>query len=86
MTDTMMNLWEQFSTIYVRNIKLIQYTTLEKMAKNYADHSKIQNRDFWMIRIFPGKNAVYVSYSYSEERSCKKAKKSLARFSRFFAD
>ena len=37
--------------------------------------------DFWMIQIFPGKTAVYVSCPYSKEHSCKKAKKSLARFS-----
>ena len=43
-------------------------------------------RDYWMIQIFPGKTAVYVSYSYSKDHSCKKAKKSLARFSRYFAD
>ena len=35
---------------------------------------------------FSGKTAVYVSYSYSKEHSCKKAKKSLERFSRFLSD
>ena len=35
-----------------------------------------------MNKIFPGKTAVYVSCPYSEEHSCKKAKKSNARFSR----
>ena len=39
-----------------------------------------------MIQIFPGKTAVYVSCPYSKEHSCKKAKKSLARFSVTFAD
>ena len=38
-------------------------------------------RDYWMIKNFPGKTAVYVSYPYSKEHSCKKAKKSYARFS-----
>ena len=41
--------------------------------------------DYWMIQIFPGKTAVYVSRPYSKEHSCKKAKKSLARFSVTFA-
>ena len=34
-----------------------------------------------MNQNFPGKNAVWVSYPYSKEHSCKKAKKSYARFS-----
>ena len=38
-------------------------------------------RDYWMIQIFPGKTAVYVSCPYSGEHSCKKAKKSKMRFS-----
>ena len=38
-------------------------------------------RHYWMIQIFPGKNAVYVSCIYSKEYSCKKSEKSLARFS-----
>ena len=38
--------------------------------------------DYWMIQIFPGKTAVYVSCPYSKEHSCKKAKKSLAQLSR----
>ncbi len=42
--------------------------------------------NFWMIQIFPGKTAVYVSCPYSKEHSCKKAKKSLARFSVTFPD
>ena len=47
MTDTITYLWEHFNTILICNIKLIQYTTLEKMAKNYENHSKTPNRDFW---------------------------------------
>jgi len=39
-------------------------------------------RDYWMIRIFPGKTAVYVSSPYGREHSCKKSEKSLERFSR----
>ena len=39
-----------------------------------------------MIQIFPGKTAVYVSCKDGKEHSCKKAKKSLARFSVTFAD
>ena len=39
-----------------------------------------------MIRIFPGKTAVCVSCPYSKEHSCRKAKKSLARFSVTFRD
>ena len=35
-----------------------------------------------MKKIFPGKTAVYVSYPYSKEHSCKKSEKSLGRFSR----
>ena len=34
-----------------------------------------------MNQNFPGETAVYVSYPYSKEHSCKKAKKSHARFS-----
>ena len=34
-----------------------------------------------MKKIFPGKTAVYVSYPYSKEHSCKKSEKSLGRFS-----
>ena len=43
-------------------------------------------RDYWMIRIFPGKTAVYVSCPYGKERSCKKSEKSLGRFSRNLTD
>ena len=32
--------------------------------------------------IFPGKTAVYVSYPYSKEHSCKKSEKSLEQLSR----
>ena len=39
-----------------------------------------------MKMIFPGKTAVYVSYSYSKEHSCKKSEKSLGRLSGNFAD
>ena len=39
-----------------------------------------------MNKIFPGKNAVYVSYSYSKEYSCKKSEKSLGRLSGNFGD
>ena len=52
------------------------------MAQNDENHSKIQNREFWMIQIFPGKTAVYVSCPYGKEHSCKKSEKSLARFFR----
>ena len=34
-------------------------------------------------RFFSEKTAVYASYPYHKEHSCQKAKKSLARFSRF---
>ena len=39
--------------------------------------------NYWMIQIFPGKTAVYVSYSHCAEPPCQKSKKSLERFSRF---
>ena len=35
-----------------------------------------------MKMIFPGKTAVYVSYPYSKEHSCKKSEKSLEQLSR----
>ena len=43
-------------------------------------------RDYWMIQIFPGKTAVYVSCPYGREHSCKKSEKSLERFSRNSTD
>ena len=50
-----------------------------KTLKNGCFWPNIVN--YWMIQIFPGKTAVYVSCPYSKEHSCKKAKKSLARLS-----
>ena len=46
--------WKTFSTITICNIKSIQQTKLQKMAKNFffdtSDHSKMQFCDFWMIQ------------------------------------
>ena len=39
-----------------------------------------------MNKIFPGKTAVYVSYPYSKEHSCKKLEKSLERLSGKISD
>ena len=45
--------WKSFRTITICNIKSIQQTKLQKMAKNLRfgslDHSKMHFRDFWMI-------------------------------------
>ena len=74
--------WKTLNTIIICNIKSIWSTNLKKMAQTESDHSKIHIRDFWMIKNFPRKTAVYVSYPYSVELSCRKAKKSLEPFSR----
>ena len=50
------------------------------MAQNELNYSKTHFADFWMIRNFPRKTAVYVSCPYRVEPSCKKAKKSLEPF------
>ena len=45
--------WKTFSTITICNIKSIQQTKLQKMAKNLffgsLDHSKMHFSDLWMI-------------------------------------
>ena len=45
--------WKTFSTITICNIKSIQQTKIQKMAKNLffgsLDHSKMQYCAFWMI-------------------------------------
>ena len=52
-----------------------------KNPSEIAKSAKTRFRDFWMIKIFPGKTAVCVSYSYCAERSCKVSPKSLEPFS-----
>ena len=68
------------NTIKTCNIRTLPYTNLKKVAKNELNHSKTHFADFWMIKNFPGKTAVYVSCPYRVEPSCKEAKKSLEPF------
>ena len=52
-----------------------------KNPSEIAKSAKTRFCDYWMIQIFPGQTAVYVSCPYGREHSCKKLEKSLERFS-----
>ena len=71
------------SHYHVPFLKVLRKSDFKKIFKKIHKYQKIQFFvKFWRFQNFPGKTAVYVSCPYSKEHSCKKAKKSLARFSR----
>ena len=54
LSDNINKSWRLFSNITISNMKSIQRTQLQKMAKNLffdpLDHSKMHFCDFWMIQ------------------------------------